>query len=277
MSTVNSLAPPPAQLAGPRWSWKVVILLLCVSVLGSALLIPYSLTLVKSVTKVPEGVPADLFWVIVMGVNLVFEVFLSAMAIFLGLYLGRSLGLGAPLLQRWLENEPLAARQLRSSLWPAVIWGVAMGVLVMLLDRALKPLVPPQPQSLVIPGPWAGFLASIGAGIREEIWLRLGVLTFAVWLGAKLTRQGPSAALLWMANIIATLLFGAIHLPQAAQFYGKLTVGFAMYVLLLNGTAGLAFGWLYWRRGLVAAMMAHFSADVVLKVMAPLVRLALGR
>ncbi len=40
--------------------------------------------------------------------------------------------------------------------------------------------------------------------------------------------------------------------------------------LVLNGVGGVVFGWLYWRRGLLAAMVAHFSADVVLHVLAPL-------
>jgi membrane protease YdiL (CAAX protease family) len=36
---------------------------------------------------------------------------------------------------------------------------------------------------------------------------------------------------------------------------------------VLNSLAGLVFGWLYWRRGLKAAMVAHFSADLVLHVL----------
>ena len=40
--------------------------------------------------------------------------------------------------------------------------------------------------------------------------------------------------------------------------------------LLLNGIAGVVFGWLYWKRGLEMAMLSHFSADIVLHVIAPL-------
>ena len=40
--------------------------------------------------------------------------------------------------------------------------------------------------------------------------------------------------------------------------------------LLLNGIGGIVFGWLYWKRGLLAAMLAHFSADIVLHVVTPL-------
>ena len=41
--------------------------------------------------------------------------------------------------------------------------------------------------------------------------------------------------------------------------------------LVLNGIGGIVFGWLYWKRGLLAAMLAHFSADIVLHVAAPMV------
>jgi membrane protease YdiL (CAAX protease family) len=29
-------------------------------------------------------------------------------------------------------------------------------------------------------------------------------------------------------------------------------------------SVGVLYGWCYWRRGLLAAMVAHFSADIVL-------------
>ncbi|MCK7526806.1 MAG: hypothetical protein MZV64_59015 [Ignavibacteriales bacterium] len=37
--------------------------------------------------------------------------------------------------------------------------------------------------------------------------------------------------------------------------------------IVLNGLAGIGFGWLYWKRGLEFAMIAHFSADIVLHVL----------
>jgi membrane protease YdiL (CAAX protease family) len=38
---------------------------------------------------------------------------------------------------------------------------------------------------------------------------------------------------------------------------------------LLNGIGGVVFGWLYWKKGLESAMIAHFSADIVLHVLLP--------
>ena len=68
----------------------------------------------------------------------------------------------------------------------------------------------------------------------------------------------------------AALLFGAGHLPAAAQVWPLDAIVVAR-VLLLNALAGVVFGWLYWKRGLEVAMLAHFSADLVLHVVAPLV------
>ena len=79
--------------------------------------------------------------------------------------------------------------------------------------------------------------------------------------------------MVWAGNLLAALLFGAIHLPQAAMFYG-LCAPIAVYTLLFNAIAGAIFGWLYWRRGLVAAMVAHGAADILIKVVLPLLGLA---
>jgi membrane protease YdiL (CAAX protease family) len=39
--------------------------------------------------------------------------------------------------------------------------------------------------------------------------------------------------------------------------------------VVLNGLAGLVFGWFYWTFGLEAAMVSHFSGDIVLHVIWP--------
>ena len=75
----------------------------------------------------------------------------------------------------------------------------------------------------------------------------------------------------WAAIVVTALVFGIGHLPATAAVL-PLTPLVVARALLLNGLGGLLFGWLYWRRGLLAAMLAHFSADVVLHVVVPLLR-----
>lgn len=91
-------------------------------------------------------------------------------------------------------------------------------------------------------------------------------MTLLVWAATRFTPgQRPGAGVIWAANIVAALLFGAGHLPTLAAL-APLTLITVGRTLFLNGIAGVTFGWLYWRRGLLAAMVAHFSADIVLHV-----------
>jgi membrane protease YdiL (CAAX protease family) len=57
-------------------------------------------------------------------------------------------------------------------------------------------------------------------------------------------------------------------MPLASQLM-PVTAVTIVYILSLNGIAALAFGYLYWERGLEAAMVAHFTADLVLHVASP--------
>ena len=122
------------------------------------------------------------------------------------------------------------------------------------------------------PPAWQGFLANFYGALDEEILLRLFVLTLLAWIGSRFsrTKEGrPTLAVLWIANLLAAILFGLGHLPatQAAGFpLNGLVIGLA---LVLNGLVGIATGWLYWSRGLGSAMLAHFSGDILLHVILP--------
>jgi hypothetical protein len=62
----------------------------------------------------------------------------------------------------------------------------------------------------------------------------------------------------------SVVLFGTAHLPQAAAIRCGLSASLVAVVLLGNGPGGMVFGWLYWKRGLLAAVSAHFAADIAL-------------
>jgi membrane protease YdiL (CAAX protease family) len=74
--------------------------------------------------------------------------------------------------------------------------------------------------------------------------------------------------ILWTANILVALLFGLGHLPATAALV-PLTPLVVIRAIALNGPASLVFGYVYWTRGLEAAMLAHFTADVVLHAIMP--------
>jgi membrane protease YdiL (CAAX protease family) len=119
------------------------------------------------------------------------------------------------------------------------------------------------------PAAWKGLLASFYGGIAEEIQLRLFVMSFFAWLGrfiSKTPEGKPTSAVFWIADILAALLFGLGHLPSMASLV-PLTPLVIARTVVLNGLLGIIFGWLYWRRGLEAAIISHFSADLILHVL----------
>ena len=116
--------------------------------------------------------------------------------------------------------------------------------------------------------PWKGFLGSFYGGIAEEVLLRLFLMTLLVWVVWKVCRRRrakPSPWVYWAAILVAAIVFGAGHLPAVAAVWPLTSIVVAR-TLVLNAAAGIAFGLLYWRWGLEHAMLAHFSADIVLHV-----------
>jgi hypothetical protein len=233
------------------------------ALIGSLAIIPYALTL----RELPPSLPIP-FWLLLL-IGTVQNLLLFAGVTALGLWLGGKVGLGAPVLQAWLAGDPEAPRRFRASLSLAIGLGVAVAVVILPLERLVfAPLLPEALRAIPAPPRWQGFLASFYGGINEELLMRLGLMTLLVWVGAKLTRrERPEPVVVWAANVLAALLFGAGHLPTLAAL-APLTGMVVMRTLLLNAIAGVLFGWLYWRRGLLAAMASHFSADIVLHVIA---------
>jgi Type II CAAX prenyl endopeptidase Rce1-like len=241
-------------------------LLWLAAVLASVAVIPYTYSIVnqQAQQRPATATIADL------ASNALIESLISYCFIGLGLRLRNSLGLGLTLLAEWPPVDEQCRRRVRNSIALAVILGLGSGVILGVLDHFIEPILPKPRRPLSAPPAWAGLLASVGAGIQEEIWLRLGIMTTLVWLGTRITRRASAGTgIVWTANLLAAMLFGAIHIPQALAFVGPGALVLA-YTLLANGVPGMVFGWLYWRHGLVAAMICHFAADFVLKFALPL-------
>ena len=150
----------------------------------------------------------------------------------------------------------------------AVSSGVAIGIVIALLDFVLfQHAALPRPASMrAIAGGLIGGV--LYGGLAEEIMMRWGLMSFVAWAGVRIfARNAPALpALIGVAAIIiVALLFAAGHLPAAAMT-ASLTLAVVARTLLLNAVAGLLFGWLFWRRSLESAMVAHASVHVVFAV-----------
>jgi membrane protease YdiL (CAAX protease family) len=256
------------------FNWKIFFILLAAATFGLIALIPYSFALQANVLKTAKlPIPLPLL----ATIQIAEQVIMFAIAIALGLFFANRAGLGLPILEARLKGEAVGAK-IRAILPISVILGVLGSVIIIALDvyvfqPALKAQLAGAASALVgraaTPAAWKGFLASFYGGLDEEILLRLLVMSFLAWLGhfASKTADGkPTVAVMWVANIIAAILFGLGHLPATAALV-PLTPLVVLRAIVLNGFIGIACGYLYFTRGLESAMISHFSADIVLHVL----------
>jgi len=74
----------------------------------------------------------------------------------------------------------------------------------------------------------------------------------------------PRSPALWSANVVAALVFGALHFANVHLVGLTLNPVVVSFILLVNGGVGLLCGWLFWTRGIEAAMACHVAIDLVL-------------
>jgi len=247
----------------------LVACVLAIAGTGSTLLLmPY---LFAAMPQLVARIPVPL-WLFVASAALQSGALILLLG-WLGLRLGYRYDLGAPWLRRWLRAEP--SRNPRQYLLVSILIGLVIGsiiLLVVLLDTSL-----PVIKNLIVPEQtntsnwWQGLLASFYGGIAEEILLRQFAVSLLVWIAAHLLKQDqPESIIYWFAIVAAAVLFGIGHLPAAAQII-PLNFAAATHIIGLNTIGGVAFGAVFWRWGLEHAMLTHFTADLVLHVVAPLI------
>ena len=93
-------------------------------------------------------------------------------------------------------------------------------------------------------------------GVAEEVMFRWGVMSVMAWLAVSVVGM-PADVGMWAAIVVAGLLFGLGHLPGAMAAGVKITKLIVVTAIVLNTLAALAFGWLFWQYGLLAAIVAH--------------------
>ena len=255
-------------------NWQVFFILWIAAILSTIALLPYILELQSSALTsldLPISLPA------LIALQITQSAILFAIIIFAGMFFASRIGLGMPILDSVTRSES-ASGKARAILPLSIGLGVIASLLIIGLDvfifqPAMLKELGDSANALNLqnaqPAAWKGFLASFYGGIAEEILLRLFVMSLFTWLGrfVSKTQEGkPTSTVFWIANILAAVLFGLGHLP-ATEMIIPLTPLVITRAILLNGIGGVIFGWLYWKRGLEAAMIAHFSADIVLHVL----------
>lgn len=243
-------------------------MLACATLVATVLGIPYNDFLTNQGPAAVRNPVRDVL------VQLALTVVVTWPLLALGLARAARLELGAPLLRAWFEDGLLHG-QVRRALVPSVLLGLAYGgtllVLFELFGTALEAQMARLGPMPVPPPPWMGVLGSFAAGITEETVLRLFLLSA---LAVPLTRVIARAPALWIANAASALVFGALHFGNVVALGWTLTPFLVAFVLVLNGGVGLLCGWLFWTRGIEAAIACHVACDLVLHALGPALGLA---
>jgi hypothetical protein len=225
--------------------------------------------LIASIPQPPEGPPVSLPPPALLKlVSIIQPTVIVTLAVALGVWLAERVGLHAPATEAAARGDEFLSK-LTPQILPGVLAGLASGVAIILSWVLAKPFL--TPEFVTRAQEFNKFLPNVTrlfyGGLTEEVLLRWGVMTLLVWAAWRLLQKGegtPRSICFILAIVLSAVIFGMGHLPLAAMLSGGLTLPLVIYVVVANSIFGIVAGFLYWLRGLEAAMIAHMSTHLVL-------------
>jgi len=194
-------------------------------------------------------------------------VFLT-LAVIAGAFTASKVGLRAPVCEA-LASGGSWRDGLRGQTIPGLVGAVIGTAGILASVTLIKPLLPPGVAERIaalgdsMPLP-TRFLYG---GFTEEVLLRWGLMSaiaWAVWRVFARQRDVPPSSCIVAAIVVSALIFGAGHLPLAFFLVPEPSAELVVFVIAANSWFGLVAGWLYWKRGLESAIIAHVATHVLL-------------
>lgn len=237
---------------------NLTLLLLGIAGIGSILLSTFPI-------DVPSEVLERFSYSSLRLLSLLNPLILLSFAVFVGGSLAPKISLHAPLIEGILKGKsikPVFKEQLISG----VLFGIITGIVILILSSISEPYLPAsfiEKSKEVTLSPITRFLYG---GITEEIMLRWGMMTLFVWFIWKLQGEKtspPSSTIYWIGIVIAAFLFGLGHLPVVFNLASDISGFLIIYIIGANMIFGLVAGWLFWKKGIEAAIFAHMVNHVI--------------
>jgi len=217
---------------------------------------------------VPADAPISPTSPLVRLLSVVQPAIFLTVAVALGVFLAHKVGLMAPAAQAAADGAGVLSA-FKAQLVPGLVGGLIGGTLVVLVSLVTKPLLPPAVTARIAelgqisPLP----MRLLYGGITEELLLRWGLMTLLVWLAWRWFQRGqgqPAPACFVGAIVVSSLVFGLGHLPIAFMLVPNPTAALIGFVIVANSSFGLIAGFLYWKSGLEAAIVAHMVTHLVM-------------
>jgi hypothetical protein len=201
--------------------------------------------------------PSQIQWMILINPTIIMLI-----AVMVGTLLYQKVNLSVPILEKMVglkEDSP----QTREILIYGIICGLFTGIVLSTLGLIGRGLIPSEFEQLGESLQLTLAARFLYGGITEEILMRYGLMTLLVWIAAKIFR-GTKPSIYWIGISLAALIFAVGHFPIVFQSIDTPSSIMLAYVLIGNLVGGLVFGWLYWKKGLESAFLAHIFAHVAM-------------
>ncbi|WP_096186721.1 CPBP family intramembrane glutamic endopeptidase [Evansella halocellulosilytica] len=251
----------------PHKPWRSFLIFLLLGLIGALTLIPMLIETVEIQIDhlgIDPGIPIELLGVL----SIMNPLILIILATVIGHLLARKVGLTSFIYEKDVFKKPFWA-SFKPTMKHGIIGGIAAGLIIIVADLLFIPWLP---EDLVQTTGSPDFLQLLSGvlygGIVEEIMIRWGFMTLIVWVIWRLFQRKkakPAPFVFWVSIILSSLVFAIGHYPATAA---TTTVTTAVFIrmLILNGAAGMIFGWLYWKKGLETAMLAHIFAHITMGI-----------
>ena len=189
-------------------------------------------------------------------------------AVLIGIALSARVGLSAPVAEclatgrRWIPA-------LRPQVVPGLLGGLVGALAIVLTAAVCTPFLRTDVVERIrifarlLPLP----TRLLYGGITEELLMRWGLMTLLVWVTWRVLQRratSPGKLCFVLAILISSFIFGLGHLPVAVFLIPETTLALVLFVIVANSSFGLVAGYLYWKYGLEAAIIAHMLCHVLL-------------
>lgn len=246
---------------------KTLLALCALALPGILSLIPVIMGQIEALPLDALGELAEMPPALVIALSLINPLILLFIAVSIGNLLAHRVGLRSLLAEKVSHGTPIWPQ-----LYPHIPMALGIGILFAFVVLGLDALMNPfegtdlaEAAPATLPGLLSQLvLGLLYGGIVEELLLRWGVMSLLVWIGWRIFQRGKGQAhpaLVWAAITLAAILFGIGHLPALAGMV-ELTSLIVFRTILLNALGGMIFGWLYWKRSLEVAMVAHAAGHI---------------
>ncbi len=169
----------------------------------------------------------------------------------------------APLLEQIIDTSRSTNDPVSKIVLQGLLGGMLAGISIVIISKIFTPYLPAAFADDT-QGPDMHLITKIMyGGVAEELMIRFGIMSGITFVLYKITHQ-LTAAVYILSILISSFLFALGHFPVMFQYAPDPSVFVYLYVILGNCAGGIIFGYLYWKRGLESAMIAHAVAHLTM-------------